>query len=52
MRSRHGKDDSNPPLSLRGYDPIEDHLRGNIRATIEAILEEELGTLPLRSVGH
>ncbi len=25
-----------------GYDPIEDRLRENIRATIEAVFEEEL----------
>ncbi|MCY4333560.1 MAG: IS256 family transposase, partial [Litoreibacter sp.] len=25
-----------------GYDPIEDRLRANIRATIEAVFEEEL----------
>ena len=25
-----------------GYDPIEDRLRQNIRATIEAVFEEEL----------
>jgi len=25
-----------------GYDPIEDRLRQNIRATIEALFEEEL----------
>jgi len=27
-----------------GYDPIEDRLRFNIRATIEAVFEEELQT--------
>ncbi|MCZ0963550.1 IS256 family transposase, partial [Paracoccus sp. EF6] len=25
-----------------GYDPIEDRLRANVRATIEAMFEEEL----------
>lgn len=25
-----------------GYDPIEDRLRANVRATIEALFEEEL----------
>ncbi len=34
------------PLTLlaneAGYDPIEDRLRENIRATIEAVFEEEL----------
>ncbi len=33
-----------------GYDPIKDRLRENIRATIEAVFEEELdvsGALPL-----
>jgi len=28
-----------------GYDPIEDRLRQNIRATIEALLEEELAAV-------
>jgi len=28
-----------------GYDPIEDRLRSNIHATIEAILEEEIGAV-------
>lgn len=29
-----------------GYDPIEDRLRENIRATIEAVFEEELAQFP------
>jgi len=31
-----------------GHDPIEDHLRENIRATIEAVFEEELEAFPAR----
>ena len=31
-----------------GYDPIEDRLRENIRATIEAVFEEELDAFPGR----
>ena len=29
-----------------GFDPIADRLRANIRATIEAVFEEELAVLP------
>jgi transposase-like protein len=40
------------PLSLlaneAGYDPIEDRLRENIRATIESVFEEELAAF----LGH
>ena len=32
-----------------GYDPLEDRLRFNIRATIEAVFEEELQTFLGRS---
>ncbi len=41
---KHVTDTSTPaPLSGQaGYDPIEDRLRQNIRATIEALFEEEL----------
>jgi putative transposase len=31
-----------PPLVETGYDPIEDRLRANVRATIETMFEEEL----------
>ena len=29
-----------------GFDPIEERLRANVRATIEAVFEEELANLP------
>ena len=32
-----------------GYDPLEDRLRFNIRATIEAVFEEELSVI--REIG-
>jgi hypothetical protein len=31
-----------------GFDPIEDRLRMNVRATIEAVFEEELAEFPGR----
>jgi hypothetical protein len=31
-----------PLANEAGYDPIEDRLRENVRATIEAVFEEEL----------
>jgi transposase-like protein len=40
--------DTTAPVLLRGdagYDPIEDRLRQNIRATIEALFEEELAAV-------
>jgi transposase-like protein len=41
---KHVTDTSTPALlsGQAGYDPIEDRLRQNIRATIEALFEEEL----------
>lgn len=41
---KHNTDTTTPALlgSVSGYDPIEDRLRENIRATIEALFEEEL----------
>jgi len=45
-----------PTLSLlaneAGYDPIEDRLREDIRATIEAVFEAELDAFPGRCRYH
>lgn len=36
------------PANDAGYDPIEDRLRESIRATTEAVFEEELNAFPGR----
>jgi putative transposase len=45
-RSRHEPDFDTASLALlaaaAGFDPIEERLRTNVRATIEAVFEEEL----------